>query len=377
MFDPFKKARVRTRKRVSRAQLKAVKNSWGMMLTSPKPKRKSTKKPKAKPVKRTSSPRSPSTNTSKPRVTPKTTPRTAQSKSTVPRGGSFRTEEFDCEFGARSYDLYLPRLAKTATEPLPLIMMLHGCGQTPKDFARGTGMNTLAEEFGFVVVYPAQARTAHINRCWNWFKPSDQMRGAGEPALLAALTQDIIATHKIDPSKVYIAGLSAGASIATLIGQAYPDVFAAVGIHSGLAAGAAHDAASATTAMQIGNAGLRHATPMPTIIFHGSADTVVNPRNGRFAAIRAVEAYRGLDRVEKSGRVAGGRAYVRTTHRIGRGRSYIEHWVSEGAGHAWSGGHRAGHFTDPKGPDASREMVKFFLRHRTTKKRRAVPVGPA
>lgn len=373
MFDPFKRARAKATKRIRRKSVSAVTDLWGAMLPhAPKPKSapKKTRTPTAKTAK-------PSRATRKARAAPKPTiPVTAKSKATVPRGASFKSGTYDSEFGTRSYELYAPKIAKTTVAPLPLIVMLHGCGQSPKDFARGTGMNALAEEFGFFVLYPAQARQAHINRCWNWFKPSDQARDSGEPALLAGLTQKIMAEHPIDPARVYVAGLSAGASIATILARAYPDIFAAVGVHSGLAAGAAHDAATAARAMQMGATGQRHATPMPTIIFHGDADKVVNPRNGRFVALRAVEPYRSLDRTQRTGRPAGGRAFVRTTHRVGRGRAYVDHWGVVGSGHAWSGGHAAGSFTDPSGPDASREMVKFFLRHRTTKKQRESGPNP-
>ncbi len=234
-------------------------------------------------------------------------------------------------------------------------------------------MNALAEEFGFQVLYPAQARDAQRNRCWNWFKSDDQARGAGEPALIASLTQHVISEQNVDLSKVYVAGLSAGAAAALIVATAYPDMFAAVGVHSGLGVGAAHDASSAAHAMNIGATGRRHDTQMPTIIFHGDSDKVVNPRNGRFVAIRALEPYDHLDMAEKTGRIANGRDYTRTSHRVGRGRPFVEKWVVHGAGHAWSGGHSAGSYTDPKGPDASREMVRFFMRHRTTAKRRSTP----
>jgi poly(hydroxyalkanoate) depolymerase family esterase len=291
----------------------------------------------------------------------------------VLRDASFRSGTFDSAYGTRSYKLYVPAVAKAANVPLPLIVMLHGCGQTPEDFARGTGMNALAEEFGFLVLYPSQSRDAHLNRCWNWFKRDDQTRGAGEPALIASLTGEIVAELNVDPAKVYVAGLSAGASAALIVATAYPDIFAAVGVHSGLAVGSAHDTSSAARAMQGGNPGERHDGQMPTIIFHGTADRVVNPRNGRFVAIRALEPYTNLDQTEKSGRVLGGREFTRITHRVGKGRPFTDQWIIHGSGHAWSGGHAAGSYTDPAGPDASREMVRFFLRHRTTKKRRSTP----
>ena len=364
MFDPFKRVRTNAAKKARRATTKAMNDAWSAMLTPAKPaKRKATKatKPataaaKSKSVKRAAK-----------------TPTTATSKASAPRGATFKTETYECTFGTRDYKLYLPAMVRTATGPLPLLVMLHGCGQTPADFARGTGMNALAEEFGFLVLYPEQARADHHYRCWNWFRRGDQSRGAGEPALLAGLTQKIIAEHNVDPAKVYVAGLSAGAAAALILATAYPDIFAAVGAHSGMAVGAAHDANAATRAMQSGAPGQRHDAAVPTIIFHGDADKVVNPRNSRFIAIRAEEPFGALDKSERSKRALEGRDYIRTVHRVGQGRPYIEHWVVQGSGHAWSGGHAAGSYTDPKGPDASREMVRFFLRHRTTKKRRSAP----
>ncbi|MBO6510871.1 MAG: PHB depolymerase family esterase [Phycisphaerales bacterium] len=364
MFDPFKTTRARSRKKLRSAKVPSVSNAWGTLLTPAKPARRAKASAGERKAKRVGP------------VAKQAPPATSRSTGTVPRGASFRTGTHEGAFGARSYKLYVPSMAKKAEEPLPLIVMLHGCGQTPQDFARGTGMNALAEEFGALVLYPAQARKAHLNRCWNWFKRSDQARGGGEPALIAGLTQEIIAGQPVDPARVYVAGLSAGASASLIVATAYSDIFAAVGVHSGLAVGAAHDAASATRAMVAGAPGRRLGAPMPTIIFHGEKDKVVNPRNGRFAAMRALQPYDRLERTEKTMRVSGGHEYVRTAHRVGRGRSYVEHWLVQGSGHAWSGGNASGSYTDPDGPDASREMMRFFLRHRTTKKRRASPGSP-
>lgn len=378
MRHPFKRARAKTQRKLRRASVSAVSDMWGTIFGSSKPKKRkssnsgSTARKAAKPVSRT---RKNTTNG----ATAKTkgrgaVPATSSSKATVPRGASFEDATHETEFGTRSYKLYVPVAAKTSTVPLPLIVMLHGCGQSSKDFARGTGMNTLAEEFGFLVLYPDQARDAHHYRCWNWFRRGDQKRGAGEPALLADMTRRVINDCNADPAKVYVAGLSAGAATALILATQYPDIFAAVGVHSGLAVGAAHDSSSVPRAMRSGNPGQRHHVQMPTIIFHGDTDKVTNPRNGRYIVIRALEPYGSLDRTEKPGRVDGGREFTRTVHRIGRGRPYVEQWVVHSSGHAWSGGHAAGSFTDPKGPDASREMVRFFLRHRTTKKRRTTPL---
>jgi len=367
MFDPFKRARAKATKKVRRATVSAMGDAWSAMLASAKPaKRKVSKKPKP-----TTTARKGTSKSSPARIIAKSKiPTTAQSKASVPRGATFKSETYECPFGTRSYKLYVPAVADTAQDPLPLIVMLHGCRQTTTDFARGTGMNTLAEEFGFLVLYPAQARDAHNYRCWNWYQRGDQKRGAGEPALLAGLTRQVIANWNIDPAKVYVAGLSAGAAAALILATEYPDIFAAVGPHSGLAVGAAHDSAAVPRVMQAGDPGARHDIQMPTIVFHGDKDRVVSPRNGRFIGIRALEPYGHLDRMEKTGRVVDGREFTRTVHRVGKGRSFTEQWVVHGSGHAWSGGHAAGSYTDPTGPDASREMVRFFLRHRTTKKRR-------
>lgn len=368
MFDPFKRTRAKARTKIRRATLSAMTDMWGQALAPAKPAKRMSSKT-AKPAHGTAKTLA-KKRAVKPSVKP-TTPMTSHSKLTIRRGASFSDGTHECVFGTRSYKLYVSSTAKMAPEPLPLIVMLHGCGQTPQDFAHGTGMNTLAEEFGFLVLYPAQARKAQLNRCWNWFKSSDQSRGSGEPALIASLTRHIITQHTVDPAKVYVAGLSAGGAAALILATGYPDIFAGVGVHSGLPVGAAHDAGSAARAMQGGATGRRLNDPMPTIIFDGDADTVVNPRNGRFVAIRALEPYGHLDRTEKTGRSVGGRKFVRKVHRVGTGRPNVEHWVVSGAGHAWSGGNAAGSYTDPTGPDASREMVRFFLRHRTTKKRRA------
>ena len=181
--------------------------------------------------------------------------------------------------------------------------------------------------------------------------------------MIASLTRRILQTHGADPARVYVAGLSAGASMALALAHAYPDLYAAVGVHSGLALGSARDQGSALVAMQRGNPGIRLQYPVPTIVFHGSHDAVVHPRNGRLVAIRAREPWAGLRHAQSAGRVAGGHAYGRSIDRMNAGRPLVEHWTVRGAGHAWSGGSPRGRFTDAKGPDASREMLRFFLRH--------------
>jgi poly(hydroxyalkanoate) depolymerase family esterase len=265
-----------------------------------------------------------------------------------------------------SYKLYIP--ARIRGRRTSLLVMLHGCGQTPEDFATGTRMNDLADEHGFLVVYPAQSAAANAFTCWNWFRGKDQVREAGEPALIAGITREVALEHAVDATRTYIAGLSAGGAMAVVLGATYPDLFCAVGVHSGLPYRAAHDAASAMVAMRgrttrLDSAGAMHA--MPTIVFHGDRDTTVDVGNGSAIVDRAVtNAERDVGPLRKAireGRSGDGRPYTATTYRASRTASFVEYWVLHGAGHAWSGGFPEGSFTDASGPDASAEMVRFFL----------------
>ncbi len=242
--------------------------------------------------------------------------------------------------------------------------MLHGCTQNPDDFAKGTGMNDAALAQGFYVLYPAQSRRANAQRCWNWFKHSHQQRGRGEPAMLAAMTREVMAQHAIDPQRVYVAGLSAGGAMAAILGSAYPDLYAAVGVHSGLAAGAATDLPGALAAMR-GGASAPTAAPahgVPTIVFHGDADPTVHPANGE----QVIAACTGTGSSVETHQVRGGsaRACTRRVHvDAADGRVVAEHWVVHGSPHAWSGGNPQGSYTDSLGPDATAEMLRFFFEH--------------
>ena len=171
-------------------------------------------------------------------------------KPAMPRGASFKVGHFADATGKRSYKIYRPARALGTDATLPLVVMLHGCTQTPDDFAVGTAMNRLADELGFLVAYPAQPIGANAKKCWNWFQPSDQSRDGGEPALIAGITRQIIRDHPVDTGRVYIAGLSAGGAAAAIIASAYPDIFAAAGVHSGLPIGAAQNAVVALMVMQ-------------------------------------------------------------------------------------------------------------------------------
>ncbi|TFZ05562.1 PHB depolymerase family esterase [Ramlibacter henchirensis] len=260
----------------------------------------------------------------------------------------------------RDYKLFIPPGA--GSRPMPLVLMLHGCTQDPDDFAAGTRMNELAQAQGFFVLYPAQSQRANPQRCWNWFKSNHQGRGRGEPELLAGMVRDVMARHPIDPARVYVAGLSAGGAMAAIVAAAYPELFAAVGVHSGLAPGAAQDVPSAFEAMKSGAARKPRPLPVPTIVFHGDADTTVHPTNGR-QVIAAAAGAGGTSTASEELRANGRRTATRQVHRDAAGAVAMEHWTVHGSPHAWSGGSARGSYTDPQGPDASAEMLRFFFEH--------------
>jgi poly(hydroxyalkanoate) depolymerase family esterase len=297
-----------------------------------------------------------------------------------------------------SYEIYKPR--RRGGESMALLVMLHGCGQTPQDFASGTRMNRLADEHGFLVVYPAQSPAANPLSCWNWFDTANQVRDRGEPGLIAGITRRVAADYGIDERRIFIAGLSAGGAMAVILGHTYPELFAAVGVHSGLPYGVAHDAVSGLDAMRgdlrlpsgpppaagpsgpwgasdrsdpsvprrMSCPGLDAPRAIPTIVFHGDCDTTVAPSNGAAivaAAVMLAERSTGpLIKTVEERQSAGGRELTTVRYRRAEGPPQVEYWVVHGAGHAWSGGSALGSFTDATGPDASAEMVRFFLAQR-------------
>lgn len=287
----------------------------------------------------------------------------------APAEGQWIAATYTNAAGTRAYKLYLP--SGYNGQPMPLVVMLHGCTQDPDDFAVGTRMNFLAEANGFLVAYPEQAAGANVSRCWNWFQAGHQKRDQGEPSLIAGITRQVMAGYRVDARRVYVAGLSAGGAMAAIMAATYPDLYVAVCVHSGLAAGSAHDLPSAFAAMRQGGQSEQMGVgrTVPLILFHGDQDATVHPANAddllrQWVAGRRVATDGAAPSVTmRQGMVAGGRAYTCEIYHDGRGQVVAEQWTIHGAGHGWSGGNGNGSFTDPVGPDASREMTRFFQNH--------------
>lgn len=300
----------------------------------------------------------------------------------VPAEGGAVRRSYTNRSGTRDYELYIP--SGYVGQEVPLIVMLHGCTQSPGDLAAGTRMSELAETHTFLVAYPEQTSSANLSRCWNWFEAADQQRGRGEPSIIAGITCEVLGEYHVDPERVYVAGMSAGGAMAAIVGTAYPDLYAAIGVHSGLAPGSAHDMRSGFAAMQrggptpssssassvMGSGG--YSRILPAIVFHGDRDTTVHPRNADRLVAHLTAPARGSNissgpglRVAKQrGQKSSRYAYTLSTYQDSAGHAIVEHWTVHGLGHAWSGGSRPGSYTDPNGPDASAEMVRFFHQHR-------------
>jgi poly(hydroxyalkanoate) depolymerase family esterase len=282
----------------------------------------------------------------------------------APEEGRYISSLFSNGDGSRSYKLYIP--SSRDAGPKPLIVMLHGCTHSADDFAAGTRMYFVAEAHGCFVAYPEQPPAANAAKCWNWFKPADQERDRGEPSLIAGITRQIVEAHDIDETRIYVAGLSAGGATAAIMGEVYADLYAAVGVHSGLACGSAHDVTSAFAAMR-GGGNVKNSRVLrgakPTIAFHGDCDTTVHPSNGE-KVISRVAAGQKFETQTVRHNSPTGHSFSQTIHRDAAGLGVFELWELHGAGHCWSGGSPAGSFTSKDGPNASMEMLRFFLQHR-------------
>ena len=287
----------------------------------------------------------------------------------MPAGGQFILSSYTEGAGTRTFKLYVP--SRYSGDALPLIIMLHGCTQSADDFALGTRMNLLAEEQTFLVAYPEQSSAANPSKCWNWFNAADQQRDQGEPSLIAGITRQIMRDYTVNARRVYVAGLSAGGAAAAIMGTTYPDLFAAIGVHSGLACGAASDLPTAFAAMRQGNTtrapsvqAVSDDRQVPTIVFHGDEDSTVHPGNADCVIAQSMSVAVGsLTHQLQQGRVGGGHSYTRHSYKDADGQTLLEQWVVHGLNHAWSGGSAAGSYTDPQGPDATREMLRFFFTH--------------
>jgi poly(hydroxyalkanoate) depolymerase family esterase len=283
------------------------------------------------------------------------------------------SDRFDADWGSLRYKLFIP--SRYSGAPLPLIVMLHGGGQDADDFASGTGMNELAEKFQCLVAYPDQSHGANCGKCWNWFDESHQHRGQGEPALIAGVTQKIVAEYAVDPKRVFVAGLSAGGAMAVILGRTYPDLYTAVGCHSGLAHASATDSFGAMMAMRDGAdlGALPRTKPVasvPIIVFHGDLDATVHLKNSVGVVQQSIDSHVAqnchgredseIAVTEETGETSG-RGFTRKVHRAKTGEIVAEQWTLHGTGHAWSGGRLGGSFTDTNGPNASEEMLRFFM----------------
>jgi poly(hydroxyalkanoate) depolymerase family esterase len=300
----------------------------------------------------------------------------SQSPVTPPRG-RFIEGRFGSE-SSRRYMLYAP--ASREAGPAPLVVLLHGCHQGAEDFAAGTRMNEAAEAAGVVVLYPEQAVSANMLRCWNWYALQDRSNPDGDAALIAAMTRQVMQDHDIDAGRVYVGGMSAGGAMAAVLARDYPKLYAALGVHSGVPAGLAHNVFSAMQLMSSGPGQPDDtAVPLPavetgepsvaSIVFHGDEDTQVHPSNGQ-----AIHAAPAGDPAAPDSRQAttdpdqGRRGFTRSVEYARNGVTQRELWIVHGAGHAWAGGDEQEKYTDANGPDASREMLRFFLQHQQSER---------
>ena len=302
--------------------------------------------------------------------------------------GSFVSGAFANEAGERQYRLYLPKNYNPGSpNPLPLLVFLHGCGQAPDDFLKGTEMAPVADREGFLVLLPVQDRAFNPMACWNWYLPEHQGRGAGEPAIIVGMIDSLKTKYKIDAQKIYLSGFSSGAAMASTLAACYTDVFAAAAIHSGMPYQAATTLSEAFQSMNSGGTRDPNQTgelayrcsgqrmlPMPTMIFQGTSDNTVNPANAQqlldqFAQFNDLADNRLDDdsintsqAVTSAGQVPSGHNFRVDTISV-RGKPLLVRYSVQAMSHAWSGG-SGFQYMDPAGPEASELAWSFFKLHR-------------
>jgi poly(hydroxyalkanoate) depolymerase family esterase len=259
--------------------------------------------------------------------------------------------------GSLAYRVYVPTAPQ---RPAPMMVMLHGGTQDADAFAASTGMDEVAEREGIVVVYPEQSRSANAMGYWNWFRPGDQERDRGEPALIAAVTREVADAHDVDPGRIGVAGFSAGAAMAAVLAATHPDLFCGAGVHSGLPYRAARDVGSAFAAMSSPPSAVADAGPVPLIVVHGDADRTVAPGNADAVVRSAVGRAQGAQKERETGGGDGGRSWTRERWSEPGGRVLAESWTVHGMGHDWSGGRAGASYADPAGPDVATAIAAFF-----------------
>jgi poly(hydroxyalkanoate) depolymerase family esterase len=295
--------------------------------------------------------------------------------------------------GSRNFKLWVPATLgknenKNKDRAWPLVMLLHGCTHDAEDMAAISGMNAVADANRFLVVYPEQSRMANLLKCWKWFNPKHQMRDAGEPSILAAVVEQVCSSHNVDRDRVYVAGVSAGGAMASILAATYGDIFAGAAIFAGAEFKAATSFSEALAAMTRGGpdpvrqgqlafeamrSGLarKNRRRMPVIVFHGTADNRVHPINADQAitqwsktneCLAAQHAENGFRLTETviDAKEPDGYPYRKHIYVDSDARVLMEKWLVEGLGHAWSGSPKPSKYGDPKGPKASAEIWRFF-----------------
>ena len=282
---------------------------------------------------------------------------------------------------SREYLVYVPR-AYGGWRRRPLLVLLHGCRQTPEDFAAATRIAALADSNGWLVLLPRQSSKANAWTCWNWFDKATSA-GRGEAAIVVAQIRAVQRAYRVHPRRIFVAGMSAGGCLAAVLGLRHPKLFAGVAAHSAVACGAASGPMAAmqvlahgadTAVEQIGatarDAASRRALPVPLLVVHGGDDHVVSLRNAR-QLVRQYLVFNGrLDPKEMAPdelpppdreitqQLSPGRTATTIEYRDGA-RTLVRMVRVDGLGHAWSGGDATFPYNDPLPPDATALLGAF------------------